>query len=469
MQFRNWTFFRRWSAVGLAGPALFLSPILAHAWSQHYLMTAKALEHPALTQEPGYEGLRPERLASKVKVESLESFLSKEQAGIAAVFKDYEAWILEKAKQTNRPLRWANPFPFPADSRMGAPSREAFLKAARLNPEATFPLVIRIFPGKPSQFTEVPATSVNRAVSPMPSFPAEDWVQRFDRVEGREIAARDALITYSDEPDWGFDQALWGHKEYGYGELPYGKLEGTASQAPFHMLFRHENIIMNAVAPELRDGMGIERFELFRRLAGFAFKTGHPYWGLRLTAWALHYVQDLTQPYHSRAVPHGDWLWLLRYMISGDQERYRAETLSIAKNRHLMFEDAMAFALQQTWSERHPLQDSLARRLSSGMVSYGEDVWRDSEKLLMAVASVAAKHARRVDACVENAFEARIVKDPAYALEHDSNFKKRDIMQGIYSKPKEVSELFEETRTDFEQAGRGTRAVLRALLPHDSF
>jgi hypothetical protein len=465
---RSALFIQRLASLGLIGAAL-LKPLSALSWSQHYLMTARALEHPALTQEKALEQLSPKRLSRKVRVEALEEFLAKEQSGVAQVFKEFESWVLLKSKETNRPLRWANPFPFPENPQMGKPSREAFLKAARLNPEATFPLVIRIFPGAQPQHQEVPATSVNRAVSPMPSFPAEDWVQRFDAVEGREVTAYEVLTNYSDEPDWGFDQALWSHKEYGYGELPYGKLEGTASQAPFHMLFRHENLIMNTVAPELRDGMGVERFELFRRLAGFAFKTGHPYWGLRFTAWALHYVQDLTQPYHARAVPHGNWKWLLRYLISSDKKHYQAETLSIVKNRHLMFEDAMAFALQQTWSERHPLQDALAQRLSSGMVTYGEEVRGSSEKFLMAVASIAAKHAQRVDSCVESAFEARVVKDPTYALENDTRFKIRDIMRGIYSRQREAEELFAEAGTDFEQAGRSTRAVLQTLIPQDAF
>ena len=455
--------------LGLAGAAALVSSPSAHAWSQHYLMTSRMLEHPALKQDSAYASISPERLAKKVKVESLEEFLAQEQAGVSKVFQDYAGWMQIQTAESKRPSRWANPYPFPATVQSGAPTREAFLKAARLNPEATFPLVIRIMPGAQAQFEEVPATSVNKAVSPMPSFPAEDWVQRFDRVEGREVQARDVLITHSDEPDWGFDQGLFGHKEYGYGELPYGKMEGVASQAPFHMLFRHENPIINAVAPELRDGMGIERFELFRRMAGFAFQSGHPYWGLRFTAWALHYVQDLTQPYHARAVPHGGWLWLAKFMISTDKPTYRSQTQALAKNRHFVFEDAMAFALQQTWLEKQPLQLALSDRLASGMVSYGNDIYDSSDKLLMAVASNAAKHAFQVDACVERAFDPRITRDPAYDLEKDSSFKIREIMKGLLAKTNTAEDLFREAGVDFEQAGRGSRAVLQAILPAQGF
>ena len=423
------------------------------------------LEHPALKSDSAYRPLSPELLSKTVKVEALETFLSLEQKRVSEVFQGYANWMTTRTAESKRPSRWANPYPFPGTEGAGAPTREAFLKAARLNPEATFPLVIRIFPGGSPRFEEVAATSVNKAVSPIPSFPVEDWVQRFDRVEGREVSARDVLITHSDEPDWGIDQSLWAHQEYGYGEPPYGKLTGVASQAPFHMLFRHENVIINGVAPELRDGMGIERFELFRRLAGAAFESGHPYWGLRFTAWALHYVQDLTQPYHARAVPHGDWLWLAKFLVSSKKEQYRSETQSLAKNRHFMFEDAMAFALQQTWVERNAYQDSLAERLSSGMVSYGREVYESSEKLLMSVASVSAQHARRVDACVEEAFDPRITRDPAYDLEKDSNFKIREIMKSLFARDAASKALFDEAGYDFEQAGRASRAVLQALLP----
>jgi len=432
-------------------------------------MTAKLLEHTALKQDPKFARLSPDRLSKKVPVESLETYLAREQGAVAKVFSDYAGWMEERTRDSKRPSRWANPFPFPSSPAVGAPTREAFLKAARLNPDATFPLVIRIMPGGQPQFEEVPATSVNKAVSPLPTFPAEDWVQRFDRVEGREVIARDVLIIASDEPDWGFDQALWGEKHYGYGDLPYGKPVGVASQAPFHMLFRHENPIINAVAPELRDGMAIERFELFRRLAAQAFSSGHPYWGLRFTGWALHYVQDLTQPYHSKAVPHGNWFWLVKFMISGDKEKYRSETQSLAKNRHFVFEDAMGFALQQTWVERNPLQDGLAERLASGMVSYGNDIFDSSEKLLMSVSSVASNHAFTVDRIVEQGFDAHITRDPAYDLEKDPDFRIRDIMKRLFAQNATARHLFEEAGLDFEQAGRGSRAVLEALLPANGF
>jgi hypothetical protein len=99
------------------------------------------------------------------------------------------------------------------------------------------------------------------------------------------------------------------------------------------------------------------------------------------------------------------------------------------------------------------------------MVSYGEEFWSSSEKLLMAISSVGSQHARRVDRCVEKTFEARIVKDPGYALEKDSDFQIREIMKNLYSRKAESEELFQEAGTDFEQAGRGTRAVLQAILP----
>jgi asparagine synthase (glutamine-hydrolysing) len=43
----------------------------------------------------------------------------------------------------------------------------------------------------------------------------------------------------------------------------------------------------------------------------FAFKTGHPYWGYRFLGWGLHYVGDLSQPFHSRVLPNYSTLGML--------------------------------------------------------------------------------------------------------------------------------------------------------------
>ena len=39
------------------------------------------------------------------------------------------------------------------------------------------------------------------------------------------------------------------------------------------------------------------------RLSQLAFRTGHPYWGYRFAGWGMHYIQDLTQPYHAKVLP----------------------------------------------------------------------------------------------------------------------------------------------------------------------
>jgi hypothetical protein len=87
----------------------------------------------------------------------------------------------------------------------------------------------------------------------------------FEDASGRDITARSVLITFADEPDWRMDDDLWQNADYGYGTSPYGAVAGTGSNAPFHMLFRHENLLMNAAAPEMKKGLTDQRIDIFRR------------------------------------------------------------------------------------------------------------------------------------------------------------------------------------------------------------
>ena len=90
----------------------------------------------------------------------------------------------------------------------------------------------------------------------------------------------------------------------GFGEQPFGdKRFEYSSQAPFHMGFYHEASIVYAAGGFIKRTLPEYRMNQFLTLARFAFKTGHPYWGYRFAGWGLHFVQDLTQPYHTTLLP----------------------------------------------------------------------------------------------------------------------------------------------------------------------
>ena len=65
----------------------------------------------------------------------------------------------------------------------------------------------------------------------------------------------------------------------------------------------HEAWVVYKAAPFLLRAYPEYRIHLWRSLAAFALRTGHDYWAWRFAGWGLHYVQDLTQPYHARVLP----------------------------------------------------------------------------------------------------------------------------------------------------------------------
>jgi hypothetical protein len=125
------------------------------------------------------------------------------------------------------------------------------------------------------------------------------------------IPALDVLSLYSAEPDWGMDAGLhcsplqvFTADSQGYRHLRYG-----------FFLFRA--------------GIVHKRALHFHTLASEAFNREDLYWGLRFSACALHYIEDLLSPYHLKPIP--EWYWIPRIF------RLRSVYRTIF-NYHLNFE-----------------------------------------------------------------------------------------------------------------------------------
>jgi hypothetical protein len=433
----------------------------ANAWSQHYLITDAVLEHPAITSDPNLAPLKRDRLQQSVKVESLDQFLEATQPQVSKLFQDYYVWLRARGSKRFKVMT------FPATPTDGKANTAAFLRAARLNPSVKFPLGSRIFPGKKPTFKEVPAESLTPALASIPTFPHTDWVQRFEDVTGKTVSGHAILSTFSDEPDWGMDRGLFSIPEYGYGKIPYGKETGISSQAPFHMIFRNENFITKFAVPEILDGMGGERIELFKRLASLAFQSGHPYWGYRFSAWALHYIQDFSQPYHTRAVPHGGWIYTFKLAAAGEKkrEKIKKDSLALVKNRHFIYEDVTAFAIQQSFLEPKESYKRIREALKVGLPAFTESRTMDSDTLVGKVSHFSAQHAPVIDEQVVELFDARMTQDPAYDLELDQTFSIRTLIQKI-DEPK-AKRLLDEIIQDHEIAGTASRSLLINVLPRE--
>lgn len=281
---------------------LFLTTLLclstsAWAWSNHALAVYRAFEvMPEVAQ------------AAPVTAEPLEDFLRAQAAPIEALLASEDGWA--QAHIAHYP-------PLPAQLRFQAQAaqgnaqalRQAFLAGLRVSPESRFALYIQPDPWAPSPDT---ATRLaHDAVSALPARDKDGGGHVFVRLQpGESVAPLAVLASASDEPDYGMDLNLWEDSPsawgptYGFGKLPFGNPNlSFSTQAPFHMGYHHESPVIYMAAGFLKRTYPLLRIHQYESLSRLAFRTGHPYWGWRFAGLALHYLQDLTQPYHASLAP----------------------------------------------------------------------------------------------------------------------------------------------------------------------
>jgi hypothetical protein len=301
----------------LAGLVALLLPSAARAWDDHTPATRLAFAGvPAVAQ------------AAPVVAEPLEAFLAAEQVRLSEVLAGEEAWA-----RTSLPA-WP---PRPEALAFAAQGEAVdivprFLAAIRMNPDARLPLYAALEPGA-------------------------------------LVAPLDVLATAATEPDSGLDIGLFedngtvAGQRYGFGIQPFGdpRLD-YGSQAPFHMGFYQEARIVYLLAGFLERSWPDARIHLTTALAREAFATGHDYWGWRFTGWALHYVQDLVQPYHARVLPGVSvvrMLWINTLAVIGFP-RAKDDAVRLVSDRHLALEAFVHDALAREVRDGHgPLTTAL--------------------------------------------------------------------------------------------------------------
>jgi hypothetical protein len=248
------------------------------------------------------------------------------------------------------------------------------------------------------------------------------------------IQAREVLHTYSDEPDWGMDQDLFPVAQYGYGSCPFGPEHGPSSQAPFHMAFLHENPLVMALRPSLGRSFMVERIQLFFALAGLAMDSGVEYWGWRFAAWAMHYLQDITQPYHARPFPAAGLPLLVRFILHPNPRRFAAKNANYLKNRHILFESAVHFLLNEAVKKRddHPflrdLAGAISRRGFDTRPYQPIEPGMGIESLMKESSRTAADLARQIDRTMMALMDDPRISDPSYSLDKDREFRIDEVL-----------------------------------------
>ena len=392
----------RLPAWALGAAALVALPS-ANAWTDHALATRQALSVlPAAAD------------AAAVPAETLQAFVEADTARLEKVLAAEEAWAREHVPHyPPRPDALA----FKVAQRGDVVAR--FVAALRLNPNTPLPLFVQVMPGARAAGAPLAwqAVTLLRAETTMPQL-------HFASVRaGEAMPVLDVVASASDEPDHGFDINVWEDngtawgRDYAFGRQPFGNPRAeNATQAPFHMGFFHEAGIVYRLAGFLKRTYPEYRIHLYRALAVEAFRSGHPYWGWRFTGWALHHVQDLTQPYHSQALPGvgvASMLWVNALDQVG-QHSAKNDAVQLVTNRHFALENFQFHALKSDYEAGRfdsPIMAALRDR--SGDAALGP--WRDSA-VRDDVGRAAAAASIATDALLAAAVPARYVSDPKFVF-----------------------------------------------------
>ncbi|HBO2545767.1 TPA: phospholipase [Pseudomonas aeruginosa] len=365
------------------------------AWSNHTVGSYLALRELAAIRE-----------APEVEVESLEAFLAAERGGLAALLDEQEAYA--RAHIGNYPAR-PDALRFAAEGEAGD-LRQAFLAALRVNPEIRLALALQPLPGQDQP--QRPHLKPQEVLVFQNLSPWTAW--RFIRLEpGERVAPLAVLATAADEPDYGHDINLFSDnpgeagQRYGFGTQPFGDPRFEfSSQAPFHMGFYHEAAVIYIGAPFLARAWPEWRAYQYFGLSRFAFANGHPYWGYRFLGWGMHYIQDITQPYHSTPLPGASLAAMLQMegkALLGYPEEKQAAIERVA-NRHTAVEKYQFDWLRQLLRDGRPqpMLDAYAdTRRDGAYPAYSPTYLRD------VVAAESNAHAAAFDAAIGEWLAAR--------------------------------------------------------------
>ena len=367
----------------------------AWSWSDH-----ATLAWPLLRVMPELVEAEP------VAVESLERFLEAESDAIAQLLEAQENWA-RSTMPAYAPLPDA--LTFRPDLR-GERLEQSFLRAIRVNPSRSYRPYAQLFAYEQAEEGQNLVSVADLTF--LQGTIASNESQYLDLAEGELVEPGRVLATASDEPDFGLDIGLFEDNntphgaEYGFGSQPFGNpnLE-YGSQAPFHMGFYHLDWLTSKAQPGLLATYPQYRVSLYRNLSVLAFKTGHDYWGWRFAGWGLHYVGDLTQPYHAVPLPGVSLLDSLLTLVKGEVE----QAVQLVSNRHGVIE-AFQYQLVRGAIVNKDWDQSTLELVArpSTRVNWQETTLVDE----LALESVQA--AGRLDSLIEGNTPHKLVSDPTF-------------------------------------------------------
>ncbi len=372
----------------------------AKAWSEHPL-----LAYPVLSTIPDLTA------RDSVVVMSLRAFLEKEEAGLEKLLAEHEAWA-----RANMPDY--SPLPEELMFKKTENYEDILLRfyhAIRINPNVKMRLYLHLLPNQDVGGLPPINPAELTTLSDVTMMLTTNYVELF---EGQKVSPLSVLCTANDEPDYGIDLGLFEDnntehgKIYGLGVQPFGdpNLE-YGSQAPFHMGFYHEAKLVFKFGPFLKKTYPEYRINLFKTLSEYAFATGNDYWGYRFMGWGMHYLSDLSMPYHTAPLPGVSafrMIWInLKAMLGFPRSKDNA--VQIVSNRHSVLEQFQWLVVKEAYMndpESNPIIAALKNPIEH--VDYTDDFPRNI------VAKESVDRSKRVDKNLKKYSPKQMVSDPKF-------------------------------------------------------
>jgi len=371
---------------------------------------------------------------SQVRVTRLEELLHAARQALPRIIKWYWNLLDNKTGPGDRPKE-------PSPEIL---TQQDFLEALRLNPDRNFFYVRALRPDELSRKT--------------PHDPSREGPPGGVYVEtrpGEQIRALDVLCAFADEPDWGMDQDLFTIEKYGYGLPPFAAGTGHTSQAPFHMAFLHERAVIRRLFPRIATGFMEERVEVFLALAEMAFRLRNDYWGWRFAAWVMHYLQDLTAPYHAKCFPPSITAVLTRFLRDPNPFGFVKRNHNLLINRHRLFEAVVHFLLNDAVKTRRDTPFIIA------LTGHGEGIASNVRTVMEESARIAARVAPRLDRLAIKLVNDPRIEDPGFDFQEDHEYEIEKAMHpAVKQRPRIFQEFTNNLCKPLSRAGIVTRYVL---------
>jgi hypothetical protein len=294
-------------------------------------------------------------------------------------------------------------------------------------------LALESLPG----IAELPAVPVSEWTGEIPGINPATVIEWRGGSPGETQTPLDILVTYAQEPDWGMDQNL----KASWQQRFMGGYTGLGSQGYFHMYYA--NMTLHLPVPVLAMGAAPRRAKQWLEMGQQAFTQGQDYWGWRFTAWALHYIEDLTQPFHSTQT-HRKFV-RLRSPVKG--------TTNCTANFHLLFEQWVAHRLADEASGGPNLGLSEALRTNLAV-----KFKKDMSKVVKKVARLSHKSFKKLAVdCIEYFGEDYRSSESVPARPEDLE----RVDQGEL-----LEHILGACRKNFSLSGTAVRAVVKRVMSH---